>query len=87
MSTTSIETAKKKKDMRQIKVFTGSSHPKLTTLILERLGLPGSPAVLKRFSNAEISVEIGESVRDADVFIVQSGSDQVIICLNPGLYS
>jgi ribose-phosphate pyrophosphokinase len=32
---------------------------------------------LKRFSNAEISVEIGDSVREQDVFIIQSGSSQV----------
>jgi ribose-phosphate pyrophosphokinase len=63
--------------MRQFKVFTGSSHPELTALILARLGLPGSPALLRRFSNSEISVEIGESVRDCDVFIVQSGSETV----------
>ncbi|KAI8909120.1 phosphoribosyltransferase-like protein [Gorgonomyces haynaldii] len=63
--------------MRNIKIFTGSSHPELTALILERLGLQSSPAILKRFSNAETSVEIGISVRDSDVFIIQSGSSQV----------
>lgn len=63
--------------MHQIKIFSGSSHPELTSLILERLGVPASPALLKRFSNAETSVEIGVSVRDADVFIIQSGSVQV----------
>ena len=64
-------------ELTQIKVFTGSSHPELAALILERLGVNGSPAILKRFANAETSVEIGESVRDADVFIIQSGSSQV----------
>jgi phosphoribosylpyrophosphate synthetase len=33
--------------------------------------------MLKRFSNGEISVEIGTSVRDMDVFIIQSGSISV----------
>nr|KAJ3417993.1 hypothetical protein HK105_000509 [Polyrhizophydium stewartii] len=61
----------------QVKIFTGSSHPELASLVLERLGIPASPAILKRFSNAETSVEIGESVRDADVFIIQSGSTAV----------
>lgn len=64
-------------ELMQINVFTGSSHPELASLILERLSLPPAPAVLKRFSNAEISVEIGASVRDMDVFIIQSGSSTV----------
>ncbi len=62
----------------RLKIFTGSSHPDLTAAILDKLGIDGSPATLKRFSNAEISVEIGESVRDEDVFIVQSGSSMVL---------
>ncbi|KAJ3258204.1 hypothetical protein HK103_004022 [Boothiomyces macroporosus] len=60
--------------MPGIKIFTGSSHPELTGLILDRLGIPPSPAVVKRFPNAETSVELGVSVRDADVFLIQSGS-------------
>ncbi|EGF84286.1 hypothetical protein BATDEDRAFT_18588 [Batrachochytrium dendrobatidis JAM81] len=63
--------------MPQIKIFTGSSHPELTALVLERMGLPPSPAILKRFSNAETSVELGVSVRDSDVFIIQSGSSAI----------
>lgn len=61
-------------EMPGIKIFTGSSHPELTGLILDRLGIPPSPAVVKRFPNAETSVELGVSVRDADVFLIQSGS-------------
>ncbi|OAJ37112.1 hypothetical protein BDEG_21177 [Batrachochytrium dendrobatidis JEL423] len=41
------------------------------------MGLPPSPAILKRFSNAETSVELGVSVRDSDVFIIQSGSSAI----------
>lgn len=77
MLDTKYNSRKKVFRMRQVKIFTGSSHPELTSLILERLALPGSPAVLKRFANAEIAVEIGESVRGNDVFIVQSGSSTV----------
>jgi ribose-phosphate pyrophosphokinase len=46
-------------------------------LIIERLGIPASPAVVKRFGNGETSVELGISVRDADVFLIQSGSHSV----------
>ncbi len=63
--------------MRQVKIFTGSSHPELSSLILERLGVQAAPASLKRFANAETSVELETSVRDADVYIIQSGSSQV----------
>lgn len=63
--------------MPGIKIFTGSSHPELTSLILDRLGIPASPAIVKRFANAETSVELGVSVRDADVFLIQSGSHAV----------
>ncbi len=63
--------------MRQVKIFTGSSHPELSALILERLGLQAAPASLRRFANAETSVELETSVRDADVYIIQSGSAQV----------
>ncbi|KAK5112217.1 hypothetical protein LTR62_004378 [Meristemomyces frigidus] len=62
--------------MRQVCIFSGSSHPKLVDAITERLGCRPSPVGLKKFSNGETSVEIQTSVRDHDVFIVQSGSSQ-----------
>jgi ribose-phosphate pyrophosphokinase len=63
--------------MRQIRIFSGSSHPELASLILARLGLPSAPAYLKKFKNSEISVELETSVRDHDVFIIQSASSSV----------
>ena len=63
--------------MKGIKVFTGSSHPELTSLIIDRLGVKSSPASVKRFPNGEMRVELGVSVRDSDVFIIQSGSHTV----------
>jgi ribose-phosphate pyrophosphokinase len=63
--------------MPGIKIFTGSSHPELTSLILDKLGIEASPAVVKRFPNAETSIELGVSVRDSDVFLIQSGSHTV----------
>ncbi|KAJ3158778.1 hypothetical protein HDU86_002459 [Geranomyces michiganensis] len=61
----------------QVKIFTGSSHPELSAMILDRLGIPAAPATMKRFSNAETSVEIGVSVRNEDVYLIQSGSMQI----------
>ncbi|RUP44785.1 phosphoribosyltransferase-like protein [Jimgerdemannia flammicorona] len=62
------------RSMRNTKIFGGSSHPELTTLICERLGVAPAPVSLKQFSNQELSVEIGISIRNEDVFIIQSGS-------------
>jgi len=63
--------------MPNIKVFSGSSHPDLTQKICDRLGIEPGKNVAKKFSNKETSVEIGESVRGEDVYIVQSGSGEV----------
>lgn len=60
--------------MRKCKVFVGNSHPKLGKLVCERLGINPAPASLKKFANGETSVQIGVSVRDEDVYIIQSGS-------------
>lgn len=58
--------------MRQLVFFSGSSHPQLAKSIATRLGLPLGKAELSEFSNGELRVEIGESVRDRDVFILQT---------------
>lgn len=63
--------------MRKCKVFVGSSHPELGKLVCERLGVEPAPCTLKKFSNGETSVQIGVSVRDEDVYIIQSGSPQI----------
>jgi ribose-phosphate pyrophosphokinase len=58
--------------MRNISLFAGSSHPELASAICHRLGIPVSPCILSKFSNKETNVSIGQSVRDADVYILQS---------------
>ncbi|KAJ9079001.1 ribose-phosphate pyrophosphokinase 1 [Entomophthora muscae] len=63
--------------MRQTKIFSGSSHPELAALISERLGHPLSPLNTRKFSNGETGVEIGCSVRNEDVYLIQSGSGKV----------
>jgi ribose-phosphate pyrophosphokinase len=59
--------------MSNIKVFGGSSHPELTRAICERLNLPVGRANCTKFANGETKVEIQESVRGEDVFIIQTG--------------
>ncbi|KAF2772173.1 phosphoribosyl pyrophosphokinase [Teratosphaeria nubilosa] len=63
--------------MRQVCVFSGSSHPQLVQSICDRLGQSPSQVALKKFANGETSVEIKTSVRDCNVFIVQSGSSEI----------
>ncbi|KAF8823755.1 hypothetical protein HHX47_DHR9000489 [Lentinula edodes] len=56
-----------------IRILTGNSHPELAQAVTERLNVPLVPCTVKKFSNGEINVKISESVRDEDVFIIQSG--------------
>ena len=63
--------------MRRVKIFSGSSHPQLVESICERLGTQPAKCELRKFSNGETSVGIGTSIRDQDVFIVQSGSSRI----------
>ena len=42
-----------------------------------RLNVPLTPCTVKKFSNGEINVKIAESVRDEDVYIIQTGCSDV----------
>ncbi|ODV94458.1 hypothetical protein PACTADRAFT_51294 [Pachysolen tannophilus NRRL Y-2460] len=63
--------------MRKCKVFVGNSHPELGKLVCERLGIEPAPCRLKKFANGETSVQIDVSVRDEDVYIIQSSSPDI----------
>lgn len=63
--------------MRGVKVFAGRSHPALVESICQRLGSTPDKCDVGNFANGEISVQIGTSVRNEDVFIVQSGSPRI----------
>ncbi|HAA1523327.1 ribose-phosphate pyrophosphokinase [Campylobacter sp. BCW_6876] len=58
--------------MRGYKIFSGSANVKFARQVSKYLSLPLSDAGVKRFSDGEISVQIDESVRGKDVFIIQS---------------
>ncbi|KAG0228484.1 ribose-phosphate pyrophosphokinase 3 [Mortierella sp. GBAus27b] len=60
-----------------IKIFAGNSHVELAKLVARRLGTELSKAVVLKYSNQETSVTIGESVRDEDVYIIQSGCGEI----------
>lgn len=58
--------------MPDIKLFSGNAIPELAQKIADRLYLRLGDATVGRFSDGEISVQINENVRGADVFIIQS---------------
>ncbi|HEP3231638.1 TPA: ribose-phosphate pyrophosphokinase [Campylobacter upsaliensis] len=58
--------------MRGYKIFSGSANLEFAKQISKYLSLPLSDAGVKCFSDGEISVQIDESVRGKDVFIIQS---------------
>ncbi|KAI6017549.1 hypothetical protein PISMIDRAFT_409650 [Pisolithus microcarpus 441] len=60
-----------------IRLLAGNSHPELAHSVAERLGVPLTPCMPQKFSNGEINVKIAESVREEDVFIIQSGCSDV----------
>ncbi|KAL8673099.1 MAG: hypothetical protein Q9168_002482 [Polycauliona sp. 1 TL-2023] len=55
-----------------IKLLTGNSHPDLAKSVADRLGIELTKIMVLQYSNQETSVTIGESVRDEDVFVLQS---------------
>lgn len=60
-----------------LKIFSGSAHPQLTKEIADFLGIPLGQARLRRFPDSEVSFQIDENIRGADVFIVQPTSNPV----------
>ncbi len=54
-----------------IKIFTGNANPEIAREICNNLDMPLAEAEVKQFSDGEISVEIKENVRGADVFVIQ----------------
>jgi len=56
-----------------IKIFSGTSHPELAEIIARRIGLPLSKAEVTRSGIGETNVTITESVREEDVYIINTG--------------
>jgi ribose-phosphate pyrophosphokinase len=62
---------------KKLMVFGGRAHPELAANIAANLGIGLGPVTLKTFSNGEVYCRYDESIRGADVFIVQP------LCGNP----
>lgn len=58
--------------MRGYKIFAGSASNQFAQEVCQILDVPLAKADVKKFSDGEISIQIAESVRGRDVFIIQS---------------
>jgi len=56
----------------EMRIFAGNGNPALAQLISNRVGVPLGDATIVKFSNENIFVKLNESVREKDVFVVQS---------------
>src|SRR5512132_1839415 len=64
---------------KRLMLFSGRANPELASRIADKLGVDLGPVTLKTFSNGEVYCRYQESIRGADVFIVQP------TCGNPRL--
>jgi len=55
----------------RLKLFSGSGNPQLSREIAEALGVPLAELSIFRYADGEVGVRIEESVRGADVFVIQ----------------
>jgi ribose-phosphate pyrophosphokinase len=62
---------------KRLMVFSGRSHQELAARIAEKLGVDLGEVTLKTFANGETYCRYEESIRGADLFLVQTGSDPV----------
>ncbi|MCH4006044.1 MAG: ribose-phosphate diphosphokinase [Eubacterium sp.] len=61
----------------EFKIFAGNSHPELASEIARKLDKPLGRCTVTKFSDGEISVNIWETVRGRDIYIVQSTCNPV----------
>jgi ribose-phosphate pyrophosphokinase len=64
---------------KRLMLFSGRANPELASRIADKLGVDLGPVTLKTFSNDEVYCRYDESIRGADVFIIQP------TCANPEL--
>src|SRR5690242_5194313 len=62
---------------KRLMVFAGRSHPTLASRIAEQLGVALGEIELHTFGNGETYVRFDESIRGADLFVVQTGCNPV----------
>lgn len=68
---------KNNKSNKRMMLFSGSSYPGLTDKIAEELRINAGKVTRTKFKNGEVYVKFDESVRGADVFVVQTCCEPV----------
>ena len=68
---------------KNLMLFAGRANPELASRIAGKLGIDPGPVTLKTFTNGEVYCKYGESVRGADVFIVQPTCANPVTGLSP----
>ena len=68
-----------------LKLFSGSAHPELTRDVAGFLGVREGQARLRRFADTEVSFQIDENIRGADVFIVQPTCSNAVLSVDQNL--
>mgnify|MGYP001305856492 CR=1 FL=1 len=58
-------------DTRRLRLFSGTSNPALSKEIASYLGVKDGPLICKRFADGELYVQIQQSIRGCDVFLIQ----------------
>ncbi len=54
-----------------LKLISGTAHPGLARKVCDYIGVPLAEALVTRFADGEVSVEIRENIRGGDIFIFQ----------------
>ncbi len=62
---------------QELKIFTGNGNPALAGEICDKMGITPGNALVTRFSDGEINVQIMDNVRGMDVFVVQPTANPV----------
>lgn len=63
--------------MAEIRILSSTAHPELSAEISTELGVELSPVTISRFSCGEIYVNIEETVRGKDVYIMHTSTSNV----------
>ncbi|HLA44206.1 MAG TPA: ribose-phosphate diphosphokinase, partial [Aggregatilineales bacterium] len=64
-------------ELKDLFIFSGQSNLPLAQKICESIGVPLLPTEYRRFSNDNLWIQLSESVRGKDVYIIQSLSERV----------
>src|SRR5919197_3041733 len=69
---TAMNTGMNSAALERLMVFTGNANPRLAQEVVRHLNLSLGRAIVGKFSDGEVMVELLENVRGKDVFVLQS---------------